>query len=191
MALLCVGRIGKLYIRSEKEPIRNPSGDLVHPGERRLEVEFVRGGTLPEYARKKALEKLDITGLPENADPMSALTWLDTAVAAHNYKWTPEEQAAVEAVLRERDGNGFIVVDVPKVQAPYANYRKHRNVQGRRTIEHAIADIQAVFEQAGFDVGQAVEFEKQNPDKDTETVVAALLALQPVEEPEPEPLMAA
>jgi hypothetical protein len=59
------------------------------------------------------------------------------------------------------DPNVVLVTEV-LVEAPYAKYDDHRKKQGKRTLEHVLADIGSTFELAGFDVGQAVAYEKQN-----------------------------
>lgn len=183
-----------MFIRSAVEEIRDGKGKLVREAQPALRVEFQSGGVIPDYAKQKALAHLDFPGIPENADPLKFVTWFHSQLAAEENGWDAEDLAEVERVLRERDGNGFIVVEQPLVEAPYANYVKHRKVQGRRTIEHAIADIVGVHDAAGFNVDQAVLFEQQNADKDSPAVIAALqgmLASEPSPDEEPEPLVAA
>ena len=187
LALICVGQIGKLYVRKAQEAIRNPQGGLVHEGQRRLEVKFVRAGRLPEHARAKAMEKLSFTGLPENADPLSSLTWLDTAVAADENGWTEEEQQYVEDFLRSHDGNGFIIVDMPKVGPPVPNWVKLTTTQGQRKIEHVVQAALDLVNTAGLDVGAVIAFEQQEQRKESQAIIEAL---SPVTEEEPEPLMA-
>ena len=188
LALICVGQIGKLYVRKAQEAIRNPQGGLVHEGQRRLEVKFVRAGRLPEHARAKAMEKLSFTGLPESADPLSSLTWLDTAVAAVEHGWTEEEQQYVEDFLRSHDGNGFIIVDMPKVGPPVPNWVKLTTTQGQRKIEHVVQAALDLVNTAGLDVGAVIAFEQQEQRKESQAIIEAL---SPVTEEEPEPLMAA
>lgn len=173
--MLVVGTIGKLYIRSEREAIRDPKGNLVHPAQRRLEVKFVSGGSPPEYARQKALAHLSFPGLPEHADPLSQLTWLDTVAAAREYGWNDEEQAAVENFLRENDGSqGYIIVDIPKVEAPFPNWVKQTSVHGQRKIEHVVADAVKFVEDMGLDVGQVIAFEQQQNRRESQPIIDAL-----------------
>ena len=78
-------------------------------------------------------------------------------------------------------GADYILVEAVRVAPPYDKYVVHRKVQGRRTLEHAIKDITAAFELAGFDVAQAVAYEQQ--ENGPAELVAALEALVKVDDP--------
>lgn len=82
-------------------------------------------------------------------------------------------------------GREYVLVEAEHVPAPYAKYDEHRKTIGRRTVEHAIADITATYETAGFDLGLAIAYERENGNDPQ--VVAALEALTaPVVEAEEE-----
>lgn len=90
----------------------------------------------------------------------------------------PELRERVEKALLTNTafGTDYILADTPaRLTPPYALYDKHRTVRGQRTIDHAIRDIVAAHESAGFDVAHAVAYERENGND--EKVVAALEAL--------------
>lgn len=185
MSLLCVGTIGKLYIRSEKEAVRNAKGDLIHASQRRLQVQFVKGGLLPEYARKKALDNLSFPGLPESTDPLTALTWADTGLLAREQGWTEEEQKFVEDFLIANDGSqGYVIVDIPQVVPPFPNWVKQTTVHGQRKIEHVVADAVRFVDEMGLNVDQVVAFEQQANRRESQPIIDALTNVAPDKEPE-------
>ena len=87
-----------------------------------------------------------------------------------------------EALLNSHEhGTDYILSERTKLAAPYGNYDKHRRVHGRRLLEHAISDIAAAYEAAGFDIDAAVAYERQ--EGNDEAVIAALEALRGEKEP--------
>lgn len=81
-------------------------------------------------------------------------------------------------------GVDYFIPEKPKLTVPYNNFLKHRKVQGKRTIEHVIADVIAAVEAAGVDPAEVIAYERENDNN--QTLIAALEALtapEPVEEP--------
>lgn len=100
-------------------------------------------------------------------------------------------KAEVETFLTSYSAQGrdYVLVEMPKATAPFARWKELRRVHGQRKITHVIKDITDVYALAGFDVDQALAFERQEGN-DPE-LIAALEALKFVSEDEAEPLIAA
>jgi hypothetical protein len=148
----------------------------------RLAAEFQRG--IPEWALPNALQVWpEASSMKPDGMPLEQwLCWFDTKAAQKNNGWSDAEREIVEAKLLGKWG--VVKVEPIKVKAPYPKYVVHRKTQGQRTIAHAIKDILATYESAGFDVEQAILFERQNdanPD-----VIAALEGLLSPTEPDEE-----
>jgi hypothetical protein len=92
-----------------------------------------------------ALEVFDIRGVAVGEDPSWRLSFYDTELEQKRRKWSDELRAEIEAALRNHSGLGvdFIEVDQPRAPLPYDNYPTHRKIVGKRTIDHAVADITA------------------------------------------------
>lgn len=166
----------KLLVRKRVEEIRDGQGKLVREYVPPLHAQFEQGGGIPEHVRDIALTRLSFRGLAENEDPFMRMGWFDLDLAAEQNGWDAEQTAAVEEKLRAvNGGESLLIVEQPKTAPPYPRYDEHRKVHGRRTVEHAIAEIVATFGSAGFDVEQAVRYERENGD--SAEVIAALEAL--------------
>jgi hypothetical protein len=177
--LYCVGRIGTLHIRSAIEEIRDGKGKLVREAQPAVRVVFQYGGIIPDHAKEKALEKLDFVGLPEDADPLRSVTWFDSKIAASENKWDDDDLAMVEQVLRERDGNGFVIVEQPTVEAPFPNWVKQTTVHGQRRLEHVVANALRFVEEMGLNPDSVIAFERAAGRPESEAIIGAL---QPVVE---------
>lgn len=81
-------------------------------------------------------------------------------------------------------GREYVLVEAEHVPAPYAKYDEHRKTIGRRTVEHAIADITAAYEAGGFDIDQAIAYEQLNGA--SADILAALEGLRATAEPQQE-----
>ena len=173
----------KLIVRKRVEEIRDGQGKLVREYVPPLHAQFVQGGGIPDYVREIALTRLSFRGLAENEDPFMRMGWFDLDIAARENGWNAEQKQAVEDKLREINGSdSVLIVDPPKTQAPYPMYDEHRKVHGRRTVELAVKDITAAYASAGFDVGLAVRYERENGNNPE--VIQALEALVPADQPE-------
>lgn len=152
----------RIDIRAEK-PNYTAQGYLADPT-RALFVQFEPGGNVPDYA-KAEVERLPgfRMGIGRDEDPyLTRLGWFDTVAAQAQYGWSDEDRAYVEARLEQIADPNVIVLEQQKVDSPYGNYDKHRKTQGKRTLDHVFADLRNAYETAGFDVEQAVAYERQN-----------------------------
>ena len=178
MLLLYVSEKQKdVTARNEKKVFSQKSGEKTGTT-RRVSAEFRRGG-IPDWASEKAVSMFEMRG--KSAD-IPAGQWLCTYDSVEDQLrkgWTDEERALIEETLAKQ--NDVRVVEREKVAAPYKMYDQHRKVVGKRTVAHAAKDIREAYESAGFDVAQAVAYEKQEGGPDA--LVAALEALVA---PEPE-----
>lgn len=125
-------------------------------------------------------------------DPAWRLSFFDTEIAQKHGKWSDELRVEIEDNLRAHSsfGSDLIEVDQPRAPLPYDTYPQHRKVQGRRTIEHVIADVVSSVTLLGGNVAdKVVAYEGDNPDGFSDQIVAAV---REAVTPEPdEPLIAA
>lgn len=172
----------RVVVRSEIKALHDTAGRQVAPKQRRIFAQFKRG-IAEAWAVRKAEETFEFRkrAMFEGGGTIPIAQWAayyDSVEAQQENSWTTEERELIENTLLAH--NNCVLLVPEKLAAPYPNYDKHRKVVGKRTLEHAIADITATYESAGFDVGHAVAYEKQ--EGDNAEVLAALEALgNPVE----------
>lgn len=173
-----------VVIRSAIKPLYDDKDHLIREPQRRLYAKFERG-LAPGWARQIGEETFAMLNRPPEVPTGGWLAAFDTEAADFN----DEERAVAEERLQGRPG--VILVEKPRLVAPYPKYDQHRKIAGRRTAEHVIADITAAYEATGFNVGDAVAYEQENGGDPA--VVAALegLVTEPTVEDEAEPLIAA
>lgn len=162
MQLICCSARLRIDIRAPKSNY-TPKGDIISV-DPELFVQFEPGGNVPDHARAE-VERLPgfRQGVSRDEDPfVTRLSWFDTVEGQKRYGWSDEDRAFVEKRLLEIGDPNVIVLDEQKVASPYGNYDKHRKTQGKRTLEHVFADLRNAYETAGFDVEQAVAYERQN-----------------------------
>lgn len=149
--------------------------------------EFTHGG-LTDADREFARTRFVWKGVPTALDGSQLDPILDLKrVGVFDTADVPETlRARVEQALLANTafGQDYVLVETVKLEAPYALYDKHRSTRGQRTLQHAIRDITAAYETAGFDVPAAVAYERQNGN-DPE-VIAALEQLAGAPEPDGE-----
>lgn len=172
----------RIDIRPEQTNF-TPKGDRL-PDSPALFIQFFPGGSVPAHIKEKAEQLPGLRqGIGRDEDPyITRIGWWDSFAAQKDLDWSDADREYVEQrILKVGDPNILLVED-ERVLAPYANYDKHRKTQGQRKLEHVLADIATVYETAGFDVGQAVAYEKQN--LNDAKVIDALFGLEaPVDEP--------
>lgn len=159
-----------VVVRSETPALVNERGQRVTLKQRRVFAKFVRG-TAPAYAVKAAEGKFEMRNRPGEIAPAQWLACYDSLADPND--WTAEERKLIEQTLTDR---GYLAVVPEKLEPPYPLYDKHRKTAGRRTIDKAIADIVAAYELAGFNLDDAIAYERENANSDD--VVAALEALK-------------
>ena len=162
--------------RSSKKLFSQASGERVGT-RRRVNAEFEKG--VPLWALDQVLEVFPraVDQKPEGMPVERWLCWYDSQWDQQVKGWTDEERELIEEKLSGRWG--VTKIEPVRVKPPYPKYDAHRKTKGQRTIEHVVRDIQATFESAGFDVGVAVAYERQNLN-DPEVI----RALEGLEEPE-------
>lgn len=152
----------RIDLRSERENY-TPKGDRL-PTTPALFAQFQPGGNVPDHA-KAEVERLPgfRSGIGRDEDPyQTRLGWWDSVAAKSDHGWSNEDHDyAVRRFLEVGDPNVIVLQEVI-VEAPYPKYLAHRKLQGKRTLEHVFNDIQQTYDIAGFDVNQAVSFERQN-----------------------------
>jgi hypothetical protein len=145
-------------VRNEKPVFNVKTGEQIGKI-RRLHANLERG-YMPAWAVAIAEETFTMGGKPPTVPIHRWIATYDSAVAQRLEGWDDEERALIEAKLLAQ--GDVVLIEPPKVEAPYAQYDKHRKVVGKRTLEQALADITASYELAGFDIDQAVAYELQN-----------------------------
>lgn len=173
-------------VKSETKALYDTRGRLLQPKEPRIYAKFKRGEA-PEFARKIGVEIFALRQRPPEVDPGDWLASFDSVAAQASEGWSDDKRELVEETLIAR---GYTRVEAPRLPAPYPMYDKHRKTAGKRTVDHAITDILAAYESAGFNVAAAIAYERENGND--AQVVAALetLVSEPVEA-EQEPVIAA
>jgi hypothetical protein len=159
-------------VRNQKNNYSQGTGEKIGVT-RRVFAQFSKGG-VPDWALATAEETFKMGGKPPEIPPSMWLSTYDSRGDQFARGWTEEEHTLI--VEKLRNTGGVVEITLPKTKAPYAKYDQHRRTHGRRTVETVIKDIQSVYESAGFDVPQAVRYEREN--LNDETVVAALEALE-------------
>jgi hypothetical protein len=130
---------------------------------------------MPDWAISIAEERFTMGGKPPTVPTHRWIASYDSRLAQAQEKWTDEERELIESKLLSQ--GDVVVIDQPKVLAPYAQYDKHRKVVGQRKLEQVLADITASYELAGFDLEQAVRYEQQN--LNDQAVIEHLRSLAP------------
>jgi hypothetical protein len=134
---------------------------------------FHYGGTVRDPASNRELDPVD---------DQHRVSVYDTA-QMQDSKLRKEVEEAMLA--HPALGSDYILIEQPTLAPPYAKYPEHRNVQGRRTISHAIQDItqaaKTMIALGEFDVDAAVQYERANGNN--AEVIAALEGLRPAPEP--------
>lgn len=178
--LFMADRLKDVTVRKQKDIFSPKTGERIEI-QRRVFAEFIRGG-VPAWAMPLAEQKFRLEKKPEGMPADRWLCFYDSEADQKQRGWSDEERELIEAKLLSKPG--IVLIEPPRIPAPYAKYDQHRKVQGRRTVEHAIQDITAVYESAGFDVGAAVAYERQN--LNDPAVIAALEELEAPAEVEEE-----
>ncbi len=148
-------------------------------------------GDVTEWEHEIALKhwKGQLRGLTENEDARWRLSSFDTEDAAKRFGWTSDEKAKFEQVLRDHAGTDYIIVDKPRLAAPWPTYDKQTSVVGKRTIELVVAKVTETVLDLGLDPEDVIRYERDNANR--AEVISALESLKPRGEDEPEPLIAA
>lgn len=169
----------RIDIRPEK-PNFTPKGDAL-PTTPALFIQFFPGGSVPAHARELADQLPGLwQGVGRDEDPYTTrIGWWDSFAAQKDYDWSDEDREYVERRILEVGDPNVMVVEELRLEAPYAKYDAHRKTQGQRKLEHVLADIAQTYEVAGFDIEQAVAYERQNGND--QKVIDALYGLVPVD----------
>jgi len=123
------------------------------------------GRGLPEWAKQQALEHFKFTGLGHNEDPMQRLSFYDTDAEAVVHGWDAETKSEVEELMQKKQNDAYFEAQRPRLTPPWPNYDKVKNV---KALASMVADL-------GIDVSYAIEYERENANR--EEVIAAFEAL--------------
>lgn len=148
--------------------------------------EFVKGD-VTDRERDEARRIFTWAGVPTNQDG-SPLDPIDDLHRISSFDTTtigdPDLRALVEKVLLDSQSvESHILIEAAQIPLPYASYGQHRRVQGRRTLEHAIADITEAVNVAGVNPEAVIAYERQH--QNSPEIISAMGALLETE-PQPE-----
>jgi hypothetical protein len=180
VALYMSDRLKDVTVRRQKQLFSVKTGERIGM-ERRVFAEFIRGG-VPQWAMPLAEKTFALHKKPEGISADRWLCYYDSGADQASRGWSDEERELIEAVLDKKPG--VVRIEAPKLAAPYPKYDLHRKIQGQRTVAHAIKDILATYESAGFDVQHAIGYERQ--ELNDPEVIAALAGLDAPAEVEEE-----
>lgn len=187
MLFLASGPI-KVYAIPEVEEIRDSSNMLVREAKPLYVAQFVQGGSVPDWAKKTALERLSFGALPDDLDPLTQIGWYDTDYEASINGWSAEIKRQVEEKLVAHQDQTYFLCEKPKAAPPWPNYPK-LVVQGQRTIDKIVATILAKIEEDGYEPSVVVEYERDHLNR--LPVIEAVEALGKVAEEPAEVVVAA
>lgn len=151
---------------------------------KQLKAVFVKGA-IPAWATDIGLQTFDFKGLPIGISPEQRLSFFDTHQAQAQDDWTNEEREIVEDFLRQRVeevgvGAGFVIVEQPKLAAPWPTYDRI-TIHGQRKAEHVAAKIVEMVSELGIDPAGVIAYERQ--ERNNPIVIAELeKLLDPTEE---------
>lgn len=149
---------------------------------RELNVEFLSGGAVPDYAREAVAKLPQFTkGIAADLDPYTRVLWHDTEIGQQQQGWTDEQRAHVEATMLAAVGTDFVLADQPRVATPWPAYPK-LVAQGRRTIDMVAEKIVETINEMEIDPYAVLAYERENLNR--KPVIAAVEALLPSTEPE-------
>lgn len=148
-----------------------------------VEADFVIGD-VTDWERAEAMSRFSFNGVAEDEDLRLRLSGYDTELQAKQRDWDEATKAKVEARLAAHPAHGieFFKVEKPLAELPYGPYPKHRNVQGKRTVEHVIADIQAAIAEGYATADQVIAYERDHGDEHSDAIITALAAPAEAEE---------
>jgi hypothetical protein len=180
VALYMSDRLKDVTVRRMIPVFSQKTGERIGT-DRRVFAEFIRGG-VPQWAMPTAEKTFQLHLKPEGISADRWLCYYDSDADQASRGWTDEERQMIEAKL-DKDPR-IVRIEAPKLTAPYQKYDAHRNIKGQRTVAHAIKDILATYEAAGFDVQHAIAYERQ--ELNDPEVIAALVGLDAPAEVEEE-----
>lgn len=156
----CISTSGRLAlpIRGELERLKDTHGNLVRDTVRGLTAQFEPASMAPEHMRE-AVSRLPAfgRGVGLNEDPYRRCGFFDSHHAQRVNDWTDEDRELVEETLASLPENGvdFLIVEAPKVAAPWPKYDSARSV----------GSIVSTVEQIGVDPQVVIDYERQNRDR--------------------------
>lgn len=168
----------RVVIRLRQAAIYDTEGRMISKAKRGVNAQFKRGIAEP-WALQVAKDTFEFRKKPPEVPVENWAAYYDPIEDQHANSWDDDELAAVIEKLDQH--HACIKIERPVPTAPYVLYDKHRSTKGKRTVAHAIKDITAAFELAGFDVGHAILYEQAT--LNDKTVLDALAGLGAVEEP--------
>lgn len=159
-------------VRRREEPLADGTRRVVEGG---FMCEFEHGG-LTAAEREMARTMFTWKGLPtaQDGSPLDPVRDLHR-VGVFDTDWAPAHlRKRVEEELLARQGQDFVLVEVPQVGPPVANWVKLTSVQGQRTVDKCAEKALALIEELGLDVDRVVAFERQQNRKESAAIIEAI-----------------
>jgi hypothetical protein len=181
----------KVSVQSKTPVFSQKTGEKIATT-RQIRAQFAPGGALPVWAKEQALARLSWRGLPPEIQPGEQIAWFDSDQYAYENDLSAEEKQLLEDVLERQQGEDFVRVEQPKIEAPWKSYAE-LTVHGRRTAAIVAEKIVELVQATGTDPEHVIRYERENRRPGSDEIVAAMEALkaQPQEEDAGPPLVAA
>jgi hypothetical protein len=181
----------KVSVQSKTPIFSQKTGEKIGTT-RQIGAQFAPGGALPVWAKEQALARLSWRGLPQEIHPGDQIAWFDSDQYAYENDLTADEKQLLEDVLERQQGEDFVRVEQPKIEAPWKSYAE-LTVHGRRTAAIVAEKVVELVRSTGTDPDHVIRFERENRRPGSDEIVAAMEALkaQPQEEDAGPPLVAA
>lgn len=148
-------------------------GQKVKTLKRKVFAKFQRG--IPPWAVPIAAKTFDFSHMPPERSIEQWCGFYDSEADQIQMDWNDEERNAIETELVAR---GYLLVERPKAPLPYPTYAKHRKTQGKRTVEHVIAEVKATLEATGIDPAAVLAYEADHFDADSQTIMEAFASAE-------------
>ncbi|MBI3936403.1 MAG: hypothetical protein HY323_05455 [Betaproteobacteria bacterium] len=146
-----------------------------------------RQGDVTDWERDQARELLTFRGTTLNldgspTDPIDRVSSFDSAqVADSKLRHKVEQALLAHPAFGKQDG--FILIEKPKLVAPWPGYDKLVR-SGRRTDDHVAAKVAELTADGGYDPAGVAAYERANLNR--QPILDALAALERQPEPEPD-----
>lgn len=165
--LLCVSDHANLCVtvRAAKPPLYDDRGNLTRERIRGLAAQFERGGC-PDWAKEVVFKRFSFRGIPDGIAREHRIGTFDSLQAQQDLRWSDEEREIVERFLEQHASRtaNFIVVQKPRVEAPWASYDE-LTVVGRRTAGMVAEKIVQVIRDTGVNPDAVIQYELENANR--------------------------
>ena len=131
--------------------VTGPHGPEMKLLDKGVLCQFSHGGLLA-WEWDVALERFGLRGLAQGEDPRHRFSVYDTELEQRINGWTDDTRKDVEKRLIDTSGADHILVEKPKLEAPWPTYDKLKNA----------IDIAKVVRENGYEPHYVCNYEREN-----------------------------